>query len=108
MPRSKWKIPYTCKYLSSNLITYYKLVETAFSKDPHKKSINYGKSSKFLPILTDNRMLPISISMVGLLIHVHNGHRYIPVKITSDMIGCKLGEFVPTRRILVHKKTKKK
>lgn len=44
----------------------------------------------------------ISPEMVGLTIAVHNGKEHIPVFITEDMVGHKLGEFAPTRKFRVH------
>jgi small subunit ribosomal protein S19 len=40
--------------------------------------------------------------MVGLTFDVHNGKAFIPVYVTEDMIGHKLGEFAPTRVFKVH------
>jgi small subunit ribosomal protein S19 len=49
--------------------------------------------------------------MIGLTIAVHNGRQHVPVFVTDEMIGHKLGEFAPTRTYRGHvadKKTKKK
>jgi small subunit ribosomal protein S19 len=40
--------------------------------------------------------------MVGLTIAVHNGRQHIPVLITENMVGHKLGEFAPTRTFKAH------
>ena len=40
--------------------------------------------------------------MIGMTIAVHNGHQHVPVFITEDMIGHKLGEFAPTRTFHGH------
>jgi small subunit ribosomal protein S19 len=40
--------------------------------------------------------------MVGFTFAVHNGHRFIPVFVTEAMVGCKLGEFAPTRTFRGH------
>ena len=40
--------------------------------------------------------------MVGHTIAVHNGKQHVPVYITEDMVGCKLGEFAPTRTFRGH------
>ncbi len=40
--------------------------------------------------------------MVGHTIAVHNGRQHVPVYITEDMVGCKLGEFSPTRTFRGH------
>ena len=44
----------------------------------------------------------ISPEMVGLTIAVHNGRQHVPVFITDDMVGHKLGEFAPTRTFRGH------
>tara|TARA_B100000446_G_scaffold187118_1_gene215273 strand:- start:5670 stop:5810 length:141 start_codon:yes stop_codon:yes gene_type:complete len=46
--------------------------------------------------------------MIGLIFYVHNGKKFVPIRIKSEMVGKKIGEFVPTRKILSHKKLKKK
>lgn len=40
--------------------------------------------------------------MVGHTIAVHDGKKHVPVYITEDMVGCKLGEFAPTRTFKGH------
>ena len=44
-------------------------------------------------------MLP---QFVGLTFGVHNGHKFIPVLVTEDMVGHKFGEFAPTRTFFGH------
>ncbi len=46
--------------------------------------------------------------MVGLTIAVHDGRKHVPVYITEDMVGHKLGEFVATRTYRGHGKDEKK
>lgn len=53
-------------------------------------------------IKTWSRRSTIVPEMVGLTIAVHNGRRFIPVYITENMIGHKLGEFSPTRTFKGH------
>ena len=48
-------------------------------------------------IKTWSRASMISPDFVGLTIAVHNGNKHIPVYITENMVGHKLGEFAPTR-----------
>jgi small subunit ribosomal protein S19 len=45
--------------------------------------------------------------MIGLTIAVHNGRQHIPVFVTEDMVGYKLGEFAPTRMYRGHVADKK-
>lgn len=62
-------------------------------------------------IKTWSRASTIFPQMIGHTIAVHDGRKHIPVYVTEDMIGHKLGEFVPTRTFRGHaadKKTKKK
>lgn len=42
--------------------------------------------------------------MVGITIDLYNGKKFVPVRINEDMVGHKLGEFAPTRKVAVHKK----
>ena len=57
-------------------------------------------------IRTWSRRSTISPDMVGLTFGVHNGKRHIPVFVTENMIGHKLGEFSPTRVFKGHPGTK--
>ena len=57
-------------------------------------------------IKTWSRRSTITPEMVGLTFGVHNGKRHIPVYITENMVGHKLGEFAPTRTFKGHSGTK--
>jgi small subunit ribosomal protein S19 len=57
-------------------------------------------------IKTWSRRSTISPDMVGLTFGVHNGKRHIPVFVTENMVGHKLGEFSPTRLFKGHPGTK--
>ena len=54
------------------------------------------------PIKTWSRRSMVMPDMVGLTISVHNGRQHIPIFISEDMVGHKLGEFAPTRTIRGH------
>ena len=54
------------------------------------------------PIRTWSRRSMIVPDMVGLTISVHNGRQHVPVFISEDMVGHKLGEFAPTRTYRGH------
>lgn len=54
------------------------------------------------PIRTWSRRSLITPDFVGLTIQVHNGRQHIPVFITEDMVGHKLGEFAMTRTFRGH------
>ncbi len=54
-------------------------------------------SGKKTTIKTWSRSSMISPDFVGLTIAVHNGNKFIPVYVTENMVGHKLGEFAPTR-----------
>ena len=54
------------------------------------------------PIKTWSRRSMVVPEMVGLTIAVHNGRQHIPVLITENMVGHKLGEFAPTRTFKAH------
>ena len=54
------------------------------------------------PIKTWSRRSMVVPEMVGLTIAVHNGRQHIPVLVTENMVGHKLGEFAPTRTFKSH------
>ena len=58
-------------------------------------------------IKTWSRRSTISPEFVGLNFAVHNGHKFIPVYVTENMVGHKLGEFSPTRTYYGHGADKK-
>jgi small subunit ribosomal protein S19 len=53
-------------------------------------------------IKTWSRRSTITPEFVGLTISVHNGRKFIPVYVTENMVGHKLGEFSPTRTFYAH------
>ena len=59
------------------------------------------------PIKTWSRRSMVSPDMLGLTIAVHNGRQHVPVLISEDMVGHKLGEFVVTRNYRGHAADKK-
>lgn len=59
------------------------------------------------PIKTWSRRSTITPDFVGLTLAVHNGKKFIPVFITENMVGHKLGEFAPTRIYYGHAGSKK-
>ncbi len=58
-------------------------------------------------IKTWSRRSAITPEMIGLTFAVHNGRQFIPVYVTEQMIGHKLGEFAPTRTYRGHAADKK-
>src|SRR5256714_6902840 len=63
-------------------------------------------SQKPQVIRTWSRRSTITPDMVGLTFGVHNGKRHIPIYVTENMVGHKLGEFSPTRTFRGHSGTK--
>ena len=89
MPRSLKKGPYI----------FHKLLEkVAKMKESTRKTV----------IKTWSRASMISPDMVGLTIAVHNGKTFVPVYVTENMVGHKLGEFSPTRNYRGHGGNKKR
>ena len=88
MARSVWKGPYFD-------VTLYKKVKK--SKEENSKS----------PIKTWSRRSTIIPDFVGVTLSVYNGKSFIPVFVTEDMVGHKLGEFSPTRVFKGHSGEKK-
>jgi small subunit ribosomal protein S19 len=88
VPRSLKKGPFIDLHL-------LKKVETALEKGDKK------------PIKTWSRRSTVFPEMVGLTIAVHNGRQHVPVFVTEDMVGHKLGEFAATRTYRGHVADKK-
>ena len=89
MPRSVKKGPYVEPYLLKKIATAQK------ESNPNKRVITtYSRRSTILP------------DFVGLTFAVHNGKRHLPVYVTENMVGHKLGEFAPTRTFKGHSGTK--
>ena len=64
------------------------------------EALNEANEKKVLK--TWSRASTIFPQMVGHTIAVHDGRKHVPVYITEDMVGCKLGEFAPTRTFKGH------
>ncbi len=88
MPRSLKKGPFVDHHLMAK-------VETAVEKGDRK------------PIKTWSRRSTIFPEFVGLTIAVHNGRQHVPVMISEEMVGHKLGEFAGTRTYRGHVADKK-
>ncbi len=67
-----------------------------------KKVEEMNKSKKKKVIKTWSRRSTIMPEMIGHTIAVHDGRKHVPVFITEDMVGHKLGEFAPTRTFRGH------
>lgn len=92
MTRSVWKGPFFDAYLL-------------------KKAEEAKKSTRNQVVQTWSRRSTIIPQFVGLTFGVYNGQKFIPVVVTEEMIGHKLGEFAPTRTYHGHgadKKAKRK
>ena len=83
MPRSLNKGPYVDAHLM-------KKVDQAVAKNDRR------------PIKTWSRRSMVVPQMVGLTVAVHNGRQHVPVLITENMVGHKLGEFASTRTFKGH------
>ena len=67
------------------------------------KKVQMAQQTKSkIEIKTWSRASTIMPDMVGLTIAIHNGRRHIPVLMTENMVGHKLGEFAPTRTFRGH------
>lgn len=87
MARSLWKGPFIDRYLL--------------------KKVEVVRAGKKEVIKTWSRRSTILPQMVGLTFGVHNGNKFIPVLVSDQMIGHKLGEFAPTRVFTGHGGDKK-
>ncbi|MGN7437845.1 MAG: 30S ribosomal protein S19 [Alcanivorax sp.] len=88
MARSVWKGPFVEKSL-------LKKIEKARAEGKNTVIKTWSRRSTILP------------NMIGLTFGVHNGKKFIPVLVTDQMIGHKLGEFAPTRTYPGHGADKK-
>lgn len=88
MPRSLKKGPFVDGYLT-------KKVDEAVASGDRRVMKTWSRRSTILP------------EMVGLTFAVHNGKKFIPVFVTENMVGHKLGEFSPTRTFHGHSGDKK-
>ena len=73
-----------------------------------KKVEALNKNNDKKVIKTWSRRSTIFPQMEGHTIAVHDGRKHVPVYITEDMVGHKLGEFVPTRTFRSHSRTSEK
>ena len=67
-----------------------------------KRILDMNDSGKKSVIKTWSRRSVISPDFVGHTVAVHNGNKFIPVYITENMVGHKMGEFAPTRMFRGH------
>ncbi len=67
-----------------------------------KKVLRSAKTRDKRPIKTWSRRSMVVPEMVGLTIAIHNGRNHIPIFITENMVGHKLGEFALTRTFKLH------
>ncbi|GHU21978.1 30S ribosomal protein S19 [Spirochaetia bacterium] len=77
-------------------------------KSLYKRVSEIAKTGDRKVIKTYSRCSTIIPEMVGMTISVHNGKTWIPVYITENLVGHKLGEFVPTRIFRGHAGSDKK
>jgi small subunit ribosomal protein S19 len=89
MSRSVWKGPFVDGYLL-------------------KKAEASQRASRPTPIKTWSRRSTILPQFVGLIFQVHNGKTFVPVSVSEEMVGHKLGEFAPTRVFHGHGSADKK
>jgi len=89
MGRSILKGPYIAYHLLNKI--------KQLNKDGKKEIVKtWSRASTILPI------------MIGHTITVYNGQKHVPIYISDQLVGHKLGEFVPTRTFRSHKKTERK
>jgi len=88
VPRSLRKGPFVDLHLA-------KKVEVAVASNDKRPIKTWSRRSMILP------------DMVGLTIAVHNGRQHVPVYVSEEMVGHKLGEFAPTRTFRGHAGDKK-
>ena len=80
-------------YIAYHVLNKIKKMDESGKKDTIK---TWSRASTILPL------------MIGHTISVYNGQKHVPVFISDQLVGHKLGEFVPTRTFRSHKKTERK
>ena len=75
--------------------------------DHHLAKKAQRATQKNAPIKTWSRRSTITPDLVGLTIAIHNGRQHVPVFVSENMVGHKLGEFAPTRTFKAHSADKK-
>ncbi len=85
-------------------------IKKGFFVDHHlmDKVIKAQQAGDRKPINTWSRRSTVTPEFVGLNLNVHNGRKFIPVYVTENMVGHKLGEFAPTRTFKGHQPHTKK
>lgn len=79
-----------------------------FIDDHLLKKVQFAQASPQKQMIkTWSRRSTVIPDMVGLTIAIHNGRKFVPVFMTENMVGHKLGEFAPTRTFRGHAKDKK-
>ena len=73
-----------------------------------KKVDKYKTDPKKIPIKTWSRKSTIIPDFVGVSFLIYNGKKFIPITVSEDMVGHKLGEFAPTRTFKGHTPADKK
>jgi small subunit ribosomal protein S19 len=80
-----------------------------FIDDHLMKKVTVAKETGDKKVIkTWSRRSTVTPDMIGLTLAVHNGNKFIPVYVTENMVGHKLGEFALTRTFKGHKKDDKK
>ena len=89
MSRSLKKVPFVAHHLS-------KKIEQLNTSKKKKTITSWSRSSTIMP------------NMIGHTIAMYNGQQHIPIFISDQLVGHKIGEFIPTRSFKSHLKTDKK
>ena len=89
MSRSVWKGP----FVDPSLIKKVEKLKTQINPTPIK---TWSRKSTIIP------------EFIGISFLIHNGKKFIPIKISEEMVGHKLGEFSPTRQFSSHTSADKK
>ena len=79
----------------------------SIKKGPHVdikllKKVSGKKPEDTEPIKTWARHSQISPEMIGFTFAIHNGKQHVPILITEEMVGQRLGEFAPTKKFIRH------
>lgn len=99
MSRSLYKMPYIHQTLALGL------KKQSLSSDSARNRPNQQTLHKAMKVYA--RASTITPNFIGLTAQIHNGCRFVSLKITPDVIGFKFGAFAPTKRTAYYRKKKK-
>lgn len=118
MTRSTYKLPYTAKSLKASWDLIKKtnvLPDSINQNNPGSKQLQLfltqqaGEKQVFRsPLTLYQRSSTIVPEMIGSIVKIHSGHKFVKFIVSEHTVGYKFGEFAPTKKRALYKKKKKR